>query len=137
VTYYSHQFARHPIFPYVLYDIILLWETAIGNNLQARKDYWQRAQADILSVGSKDPKAAVQRMRDGEKSGNPVIERLLRNMRLISSYNPVEKLPNATCYSVISSDMVYRFTINPSDLGNPVVLRVAHVYLRPQLPILS
>src|SRR4029077_11398057 len=62
MTHHSHRFARHPIFPYVLYDMILLRETAIGNSLPARKDYWQRAKADILSVDSQDLKAAAQRM---------------------------------------------------------------------------
>jgi hypothetical protein len=50
MTRHSHRFARHPIFPYVLYDMILLRQTAIGNNLQARKDYWEKVQADILAI---------------------------------------------------------------------------------------
>jgi hypothetical protein len=62
--------------------MILLWQTAIGNSLQARREYWEKAQADILAVNSKDLRAAALRI---EKSGNPAIERLLSS---ISSYNP-------------------------------------------------
>src|SRR5467141_4070575 len=72
----------------LLYDMILLRQTAIGNSLQARREYWEKAQADILAVNSNDLRAAALRMSNGEKSGNPAIERLLSNMRLISSYNP-------------------------------------------------
>jgi hypothetical protein len=88
MTHHSYRFARHPIFPYALYDMILLRQTAIGNSLQARREYWEKAQAGILAVNSKDLRAAALRLSNGEKSGNPAIERLLSNMRLISSYNP-------------------------------------------------
>ena len=49
MTHHSHRFARRPIFPYVM---ILLRQSTVGNFLQSMKDYWTRAQADILSVSS-------------------------------------------------------------------------------------
>jgi hypothetical protein len=50
MTRHSHRFARHPIFPYILYDTILLRQSTVGNFLQPRKNYWVLAQVDILSV---------------------------------------------------------------------------------------
>jgi helitron helicase-like protein len=120
MTHHSHRFARHPIFPYVLYDI-------------ARKYYWEKAQADILAISSKDLRAAALRMSNGEKSGNPAIERLLSNMRLISSYNP-ESYGRKVAKRHLLFDHIVRyaipaiwFTINPSDVKNPVILRIAQV----------
>ena len=139
MTHHSHRFARHPIFPYVLYDMILLRQTAIGNSLQARKGYWERAQVDILAVSSEDLRAAALRMRDGEKCGNPAIDRLLNNMRLISSYNPESYGRKVAKRHLLFGHIVRYgipaiwFTINPGDLRNPVILRVAGVYICPQL----
>src|SRR5467141_2015715 len=113
----------------VLYDMILLRQTAIGNSLQARREYWEKAQADILAVNSKDLRAAALRMSNGEKSGNPAIERLLSNMRLISSYNPESYGRKVAKRHLLFGHVVRYgiptiwFTINPADLKNPVVLR--------------
>ena len=71
-----------------MYNMILLRQSTVGNFLQSRKDYWTRAQADILSVSSDELKKTALHMKDGGKCENPTIQRLLSNMRLISTYNP-------------------------------------------------
>ena len=139
MTHHSHQFARHPLFPYVMYDMILLRQSTVGNFLQSRKDYWVRAQADILSVSSDDLRTTALKMKDGGKCENPTIQRLLSNMRLISAYNPesfgrkVAKRHQLFGQIVRFGIPAIWFTINPSDLKNPVVLRVAGIEIRPHI----
>jgi hypothetical protein len=139
MTHHSHRFARHPIFPYAMYDMILLRQSTVGNFLQSRKDYWVRAQADILSVSSDDLRRTALQMKDGGKCENPTIQRLLSNMRLISAYNPesfgrkVAKRHQLFGQIVRFGIPAIWFTINPSDLKNPVVLRVAGIEIHPHL----
>ena len=139
MTHHSHRFARHPLFPYTIYDMILLRQSTVGNFLQSRKDYWVRAQADILSVNSDDLRRTALQMKDGGKCENPTIQRLLSNMRLISAYNPesfgrkVAKRHQLFGQIVRFGIPAIWFTINPSDLKNPVVLRVAGIDIHPHL----
>jgi uncharacterized protein DUF6570/helitron helicase-like protein len=139
MTHHSHRFARHPIFPYVLYDMILLRQSTVGNFLQSRKDYWVHAQADIFSVSSDELRMTAVRMKDGGKCENPTIQRLLNNMRLISTYNPesfgrkLAKRHQLFGQIVRFGIPAIWFTINPSDLKNPVVLRVAGVDIHPHM----
>lgn len=65
--------------------MILLRQSTVGNSLQSRKDYWVRAQVDILSVSGDELRMTVLCMKDGRKRENPTIQRLLTNMRLIST----------------------------------------------------
>ena len=139
MTHHSHRFARHPIFPYVLNDMILLRQSTVGNFLQSRKAYWAHAQADILSISSDELKATALRMKDGGKCENPTIQRLLSNMRLISTYNPesfgrkLAKRHQLFGQIVRFGIPAIWFTINPSDLKNPIVLRIAGVDIHPHI----
>ena len=78
-------------------------------------------------------------MKDGGKCENPTIQRLLGNMRLISTYNSesfgrkLAKRHQLFGHIVRFGIPAIWFTINPSDLKNPVVLRVAGVDIHPHM----
>ena len=73
-------------------------------------------------------------MKDGGKCENPTIQRLLSNMRLISVYNPesfgrkVAKRHQLFGQIVRLGILAIWFTINPSDLKNPVVRHTFTVF---------
>ena len=76
---------------------------------------------------------------EGNAKIPPSVGRLFSNMRLISAYNPESfgrKL--AKRHQLFGQIVCFRipaiwFTINPSDLKNPVVLRVAGVNIHPHM----
>src|SRR3984957_8198384 len=92
------------IFPYSMYDMILLWQSTVGNFLQSRKDYWVRAQADIFSVNSDDLRRTALQMKDGME-GNAKIPpsnvylAICGLFRLITPSPLAGKSPSATNFS--------------------------------------
>ena len=139
MRHHNFRAARHHVLPFVLYDMILLRQSSLGNNIQSRNDYWARGQVDMLNMTSAELKAAALEMKAGKPCTNPVILRLLGNMRLISSYNPESFGRKLAQRHVLFGHVVrfgcpaFWFTINPQDFRNPVILRIAGVEILPNL----
>ena len=78
-------------------------------------------------------------MATGGRYSNPVINRLLVNVRLVSSYNPESFSKKLAMRHILIGHVVlhgapaFWFTINPTDLNSPLVLRMAGVYVTPYL----
>jgi hypothetical protein len=84
-------------------------------------------------------KAAATEMKAGKPCTNPVVLRLLGNIRLISSYNPESFGRKLAQRHVLFGHVVrfgcpaFWFTINPQDFRNLVILRIAGVEIKPDL----
>ncbi|KAE9362579.1 hypothetical protein N431DRAFT_319705, partial [Stipitochalara longipes BDJ] len=139
MRHHNCRAAKHHVLPYVLYDMILLRQSSLGNTIQSRNAYWAHGQVDIMSLGSEDLQSAASEMAAGQACTNPVIKRLLVNMRLLSSYNPESFGRKLAQRHVLMGHVVllgapsFWFTINPTDLNNPLILRLAGVTITPNL----
>jgi hypothetical protein len=141
LTHHSQRAARHHVLSFVLYDMILLRQSSMGNSIQARNDYWMEGQKDILAMSASDLMAAAISMKANIPCTDPVVNCLLQNMRLISSYNPESFGRKLAQRHVLFGHVIchgcpaFWFTINPADFRNPVVLRIAGVEIRPELTV--
>ncbi|PMD37128.1 hypothetical protein L207DRAFT_585483 [Hyaloscypha variabilis F] len=139
MRHHNCQAAKHHILPYVLYDMILLRQSSTGNIVQSRNEYWAHGQVDIMSLTSEDLQRAAKEMAAGGRCSNLVINRLLVNVRLVSSYNPESFGKKLAMRHVLMGHVVlhgapaFWFTINPTDLNSPLVLRMAGVHVTPHL----
>ena len=135
MRHHNRRATRYHVLPYVLYDMILLRQSSLGNHIQSRNDYWKHGQVNIMSLSFTTLREATTKMAKGETCKDPVINRLLHNLWLISSYNPESfgrKLVN--CHILIGhviqfSALAFWFTLNPADLNNPVILRITGVII--------
>jgi hypothetical protein len=66
----QHNFraARHHTLPFLLYDMILLRQSSLGNSVQSRNEYWARGQVDMMKMTSAELKAAALEMKAGRHS---------------------------------------------------------------------
>jgi hypothetical protein len=74
MRHHSFWAARHHVLAFVLYDMLLLRQSSLGNNIQFRNDCWTE-QVDMMT--SEELKDAALEMKGGKLCTNPVILRLL------------------------------------------------------------
>jgi hypothetical protein len=61
---------------FYLYDLILIRQACLGNNLQAKKGYWATATADLVTLTGDELHAAAAQFQSKTKISNPVIHTL-------------------------------------------------------------
>ncbi|KAH8742199.1 hypothetical protein F5882DRAFT_246044, partial [Hyaloscypha sp. PMI_1271] len=99
----------------------------LGNSLQARREDWARVQEDLLGLSSDTIKQAAEQMKAGVPMRDPIIVRLMENLRLISSFNPESFGQKLSMRHEILGQIsrwgipAWWVTINPSDLRNSIV----------------
>jgi hypothetical protein len=118
---------------FLLYDTILLRQTSLGNSLQARRGDWEEAQRDLLALSSDTIRQAAEQMEAGLPMRDPIMVRLMENLRVISSYNPESFGRKLSVRHKILGQIsrwgipAWWVTINPSDLRNSIVIELAGV----------
>jgi hypothetical protein len=76
MRHHSFRAARHRVLAFVLYNMLLLRQSSLGNNIQFRNDCWTE-QVDMMAMTSEELKDAALEMKGGKLCTNPVIPRLL------------------------------------------------------------
>ena len=115
---------------FYLYDLILIRQACVGNNLQIKKGYWATAIADLARLTSDNLHAAAAEFKNKTKVSNPVIHTLINNMRIISSfslesYGEKIRLRNLIFGKIgrLGIPLIW-FTLNPHDIGNIFVVKL-------------
>jgi hypothetical protein len=85
---YSSRFARHKTFMYLLYDVIQLRKSSMGNGFLVKRQNWQSTMNDIVSLTVNQLQDAVKMVVAGQKIEDPIIRRLLRNIETIGMHVP-------------------------------------------------
>lgn len=120
---------------FFIYDCILLRQSAIGNRVQAKKECFKDLEKEIAELDRKDILRAHEDFKNNVPSKHPIIRKLLTKMRMISSFTPESWGQKLHLRHLLFAKIVRLalpaiwFTINPSDLHNPLVLRLAGVDL--------
>ena len=116
---------------FYLYDLILIRQASFGNHVQVKNGYWTRATQELAKLSAGDLQRAAQEFTDRKKISNPVIHSLITNMRIISSFNP-ESFGEKMRFRNLIFGKIARlglpliwFTLNPKDIGNIFVVRLA------------
>ena len=130
---YSRRFARHKTFMYLLYDVIQLRKSLIGNAFLIKRQNWQSAIDDIASLTVSQLQDAAKAVANGKRIEDPIIRQLLRNIETIGMQVPGSFAQKLRMRSEIRGLITrlgmpaFWITINPSDLRNPLVLILAGV----------
>jgi hypothetical protein len=118
---------------YLLYDVIQLRKSSMGNAFLIKRQNWQSAIDDIASLTVSQLQDAAKAVATGQRIEDPIIRRLLRNIETIGMQVPGSFAQKLRMRSEIRG-LITRFgmpafwiTINPSDLRNPLVLILAGV----------
>jgi hypothetical protein len=116
---------------FYLYDLILIRQASFGNHVQVKNGYWAKATQDLSRLSANDLQRAAQEFTDRKKISNPAIHSLITNMRIISSFNP-ESFGEKMKFRNLIFGKIARlglpliwFTLNPKDIGNIFVVRLA------------
>lgn len=118
---------------YLLYDVIQLRKSSLGNHFLVKRQNWRSTADDIASLTLGQLQNAVKAAADGQQVDDPVIKRLQRNIVTIGMRVPGSFAQKLTMRSEIRGIIVrfgmpaFWITINPSDLQNPLVLILAGV----------
>ena len=129
----SLRFARHKTFMYLLYDVLQLRKSSLGNTFLIKRQHWRSATDDIASLTVDQLQKAAKAVAAGQKVEDPIIRRLLQSIETIAMQVPGSFAQKLRMRSQIRG-LIARYgmpafwiTINPSDLRNPLVLILAGV----------
>jgi hypothetical protein len=116
---------------FYIYDLILVRQASFGNYVQVKNGYWAKATDDLANLSASDLQHAAGEFHDRKKISNPAIHSLITNMRIISSFNP-ESFGEKMRFRNLIFGKIGRlgipliwFTLNPKDIGNIFVVRLA------------
>jgi hypothetical protein len=73
---------------YLLYDVLQLRSSSLGNALLVKRRNWRSAEDDIASLTTDQLEDAAKVVADGSVSDDPVIQRLQRNIVTIGMQGP-------------------------------------------------
>ncbi|KUL82104.1 hypothetical protein ZTR_10073 [Talaromyces verruculosus] len=118
-------------FMYLMYDMIQLRNSSLGNNLLIKRSQWSSVTRDIQTLSTLRLQDAAEKLTAGQITDDPTIRRLLKNITAISVQVPGSYFQKLRMRSEIRGLIVregmpaFWMTINPSDLQNPLVLILA------------
>lgn len=113
---------------FLLYDVLQLRSSSLGNSLLVKPRNWRLAEDDIASLTISQLEDAAKAVAVGGVIDDPVIKRLQRNivtigMQVLESFSQKLKRRSEIKGLIVRDGMpAYWMTINPSDLKNPLVL---------------
>lgn len=120
---------------YLLYDVIQLRNSCLGNSLLIKRTQWASVTQDLNSLHVARLQNAARELAASHVTKDPLVRRLLKNLTAIGAQVPgsfFQKLQmRAEIRGLIVREGMPAFwlTINPSDLQNPLVLILAGVQL--------
>ena len=127
------RFARHHTFMYLLYDIIQLRQSSLANSILVKRQHWKSTATDIESLTLEQLEKARKAIAAGQKVEDPVVKRLQKNLLAIGKRVPGSFAQKLMMRSDIKGAIVrygmpaFWITINPSDLRNPLVIKLAGI----------
>lgn len=118
---------------YLLFDILQLRRSSLGNAFLVKRRHWRSAAHDIASLTVDQLEKAAQDVKAGQNVEVPAIRRLQQHivtigMRVPSSFSQKLRMRSEIRGLIVRHGMpAFWITANPSDLRNPLVLILAGV----------
>ena len=120
---------------YLLYDVIQRRKAALGNSLLAKRGDYEAVQEAISSLTHEQLLAAAQSLRVSQTTSDPAIAILRRSIQAVAARVPNSFAQKADMRLHIRGLFIefgppaFWLTINPSDLRDPLVVKLAGVTL--------
>ncbi|KAJ6118382.1 hypothetical protein N7471_013849 [Penicillium samsonianum] len=115
LKHHSRRFARHRTFMYLIYDVLQIRKSSLGNKLVLQRRHWSSTTGDISSLTEDRLRAALRDLENLHEVKDPPVSRLLHVMKAIAMSH---RLFWNACFWI---------TINPSDLRSPLVIILAGI----------
>jgi hypothetical protein len=74
---------------YLLYDVLQLRQSSLGNTLLVKRQKWRSTKDDIASLTFEQLQDAARAVANGQIIENPIIRRLLRDLTAIGFSVPL------------------------------------------------
>jgi hypothetical protein len=119
---------------YLLYDVIQLRNSSLGNSLLIKRSQWNSVTQDLNSLNVDRLQRATKELAANQVTTDPLVRRLLKNITAIGVRVPGSFFQKLQLRAEIRGLLVregmpaFWLTINPSDLQNPLVLVLAGVH---------
>lgn len=116
---------------YLLYDVIQLRNSCLGNSLLIKRSQWASVTRDLNSLSSDRLRKVAEELAANQVSTDALVRRLLKNITAIGVQVPGSFFQKLQMRAEIRGLLVregmpaFWLTINPSDLQNPLVLVLA------------
>ena len=130
-TNQSLRFALHHSFLYLIYDVLRLRQSSLGYGLLAKRGDWDQIRSDLDELTPERIQNAIHSFSAQHASEDPVIKSLMYLLRSVGAYEPhsfgdkLHKRAEIKGLLVLLGMAWIWLTLNPSDLRNPLVLRLA------------
>jgi hypothetical protein len=118
---------------YLLYDMIQLRNSCLGNSLLIKRSQWTSVTRDLNSLNVDRLQKAAEELGTNQVTSDPLVRRLLKNITAIGVQVPGSFFQKLQMRAELRGLLVregmpaFWLTINPSDLQNPLVLVLAGV----------
>jgi hypothetical protein len=118
---------------YLLYDVIQLRNSCLGNSLLIKRSQWASVTRDLNSLSSDRLRKVAEELAANQVSTDALVRRLLKNITAIGVQVPGSFFQKLQMRAEIRGLLVregmpaFWLTINPSDLQNPLVLVLARL----------
>src|SRR5271155_3937059 len=120
---------------YLLYDVIQRRKSALGNSLLVKRGDYKIVQDIISSLTLQQLIAAAQSLRLTQTASDPAIATLRRTIQIVAARVPnsfaqkQEMRLHIRALFIEFGPAAFWLTINPSDLRDPLVLKLAGITL--------
>ncbi|KAJ5367173.1 hypothetical protein N7541_001114 [Penicillium brevicompactum] len=131
LRHHSRRFSLHRTFMYLLYDVIQLRNSCLGNSLLIKRSQWASVTRDLNSLSSDRLRKVAEELAANQVSTDALVRRLLKNITAIGVQVPGSFFQKLQMRAEIRGLLVregmpaFWLTINPFDLQNPLVLVLA------------
>ncbi|MCJ1347504.1 hypothetical protein MMC31_005729 [Peltigera leucophlebia] len=88
LSHHFRQFARHPLFMYMVYDVIQRRSAALGYSLLVKSKQWSATQGLIAKISHKQLCDAAEAVRTTNTCRDPAILALERQVQLVAAHTP-------------------------------------------------
>ena len=126
-----YSFSQHHTFMFYIYNLILIRQATFGNYVQVKNGYWTKATKELARLSADNLQQAAEEFNNRKKISNPAIYSLITNIRIILSFNPESFGEKMKFRNLIFGKigrlglLIIWFTLNPKDIGNIFVVRLA------------
>lgn len=119
---------------YLLYDMIQLQNSCLGNSLLIKRSQWTSVTRDLNLLNVDRLQKAAKELGTNQVTSDPLVRRLLKNTTAIGVQVPGSFFQKLQMRAELRGLLVregmpaFWLTINPSELQNPLVLVFADVH---------
>jgi hypothetical protein len=120
---------------YLLYDVVQRRKAALGNSLLVKREDYKAVQDVISSLTQEQLIAAARSLRDSKTTSDPAIMVLRRAIQIVAARVPnsfaqkYEMRLHIRALFIEFGPAAFWLTLNPSDLRDPLVVKLAGVSL--------